>query len=92
MKPDLMSGRGERLIALTASFLAVATVIVSLRCYVRIFMRSSFGLDDGLAIASLVFSPIGLDLHFPGVSRRMKISSTYLVTNRFSLPLQLHSL
>jgi hypothetical protein len=53
---DNMSGQGKILVAVTASFLALAILTVWLRCYTRIFLQPSFGLDDGLAIASLVMT------------------------------------
>lgn len=51
-----MSGRGEPPVIVAALLVALATVIVLLRCYAHISLMPCFGLDDGLAIAALVFS------------------------------------
>jgi hypothetical protein len=40
----------------TALFLLLSWIFVSLRCYVRIFIQAYFGLDDIFAIACLVCS------------------------------------
>jgi hypothetical protein len=54
---------GPHLVPLAASFVAIATVIVALRCYVRMHVRPCFDLDDGLAIASLVIIFLVLSVH-----------------------------
>jgi hypothetical protein len=46
--------RGPQLAAVAILFLTLAWIFVSLRCYVRIVMIKSFGIDDWLAVASLV--------------------------------------
>lgn len=40
--------------AVTALFLLLSWIFVSLRCYVRIFVKAHFGLDDAFAIVCLV--------------------------------------
>lgn len=39
-----------------AVFLAIASVTVILRCYVRLFLVKAFGWDDGAMVIALVFS------------------------------------
>ena len=46
--------RGPQLAAVAILFLTLAWIFVSLRCYVRTVMIKSFGIDDWLAVASLV--------------------------------------
>jgi hypothetical protein len=46
--------RGPQLAAVAILFLTLAWIFVSLRCYVRTVMMKSFGMDDWLAVASLV--------------------------------------
>lgn len=54
--------RGPNIVVLAACFASTAALFVALRCYVRTSVRPVFGLDDGLAIASLVtiFSSPGI--------------------------------
>lgn len=40
------SGRGPELIAVYSFFAALTTIVITLRCYVRVFMVRSFGADD----------------------------------------------
>jgi hypothetical protein len=46
--------RGPLIAAVGILFLVLTWVAVTLRCYVRIFMIKSFGLDDWLSAAALV--------------------------------------
>jgi len=46
--------RGPQLAAVAILFLTLTWIFVSLRCYVRTVMMKSFGMDDWLAVASLV--------------------------------------
>jgi len=49
-----IDNRGPLIAAVGILFLVLTWVAVSLRCYVRIFMIKSFGLDDWLSVAALV--------------------------------------
>jgi hypothetical protein len=59
-----IDNRGTLIAAVGILFLVLTWVAVSLRCYVRIFMIKSFGLDDWLSAAALVrlFYQIHLEL------------------------------
>lgn len=46
--------RGDKVAEVTILFLALTWVAVSLRVYVRAIMTKSFGVDDWLAVLSLV--------------------------------------
>lgn len=72
-----MSGRGEVIVAITATFLSIAAVIVSLRCYAHTFLLPCFGLDDGLAIAALVCQSTLVDLPLESV---VISSLTWIIT------------
>ena len=48
------SGRGPQLIAVYSFFLALTTVTIALRVYVRSFLVNGFGLDDWSAIIGWV--------------------------------------
>lgn len=52
----IMSGdyRGDKVAQVAILFLALTWISVSLRVYVRGFMTKSFGIDDWLAIVTLV--------------------------------------
>ncbi|KAF7596054.1 hypothetical protein BBP40_003835 [Aspergillus hancockii] len=50
-----MTARSVQLLVVVISFLVVAVGIVALRCYVRLRIKRCFGLDDGLAVAALIF-------------------------------------
>jgi hypothetical protein len=43
-----------------AVFLAIASVTVILRCYVRLFLVKAFGWDDGAMVIALVCLPLFL--------------------------------
>lgn len=49
-----MSTRAAQLLGVVTSFLVLAVGTVALRCYVRLRIKRSFGLDDGLAVGALV--------------------------------------
>jgi hypothetical protein len=49
-----MQDRGPQLTGTCGSLLALATVAVSVRCYVRLAITKSFGYDDCLLVATLV--------------------------------------
>ena len=49
-----IDSRGLLIASIGILFLVLTWVAVSLRCYVRIFMIKSFGLDDWLSVAALV--------------------------------------
>jgi len=51
---DSMDNKGPIINTITALFLSLSWITVSLRCFVRVFMKAHFGLDDAFAIASLV--------------------------------------
>lgn len=40
--------------AISAAFLAVTVIVVSLRCYVRLQLVQAFGWDDGIMVFALV--------------------------------------
>jgi hypothetical protein len=40
-----------------AVFVAIASVTVILRCYVRLFVVKAFGWDDGAMVIAMVFHP-----------------------------------
>jgi hypothetical protein len=46
--------RGPAVVAVVGIMLGLSWITVSLRCYVRGVMIKSFGLDDWLAVATLV--------------------------------------
>ncbi|KAE8148335.1 hypothetical protein BDV25DRAFT_141860 [Aspergillus avenaceus] len=50
-----MTRRAAELLGVVVFFLVLALGIVILRCYVRLRIKRCFGLDDGLAVTSLVF-------------------------------------
>ena len=54
-----MQDRAQQLLAVTITFLVLAWVSVSLRCFVRLKIVKAFGLDDYLIVVSLVSN------HFP---------------------------
>jgi hypothetical protein len=47
--------RGPTVVAVSSLFIGLCTIVVGLRFYARLNRRVSFGLDDWLAAASLVF-------------------------------------
>jgi hypothetical protein len=51
-----MQDRGPQLAGICGAFLAVSIAAVSVRCYVRAFLTKSFGYDDWLIVATLVWS------------------------------------
>jgi hypothetical protein len=51
-----MQDRGPQLAGICGAFLAVSIAAVSVRCYVRAFLTKSFGYDDWLMVATLVWS------------------------------------
>jgi hypothetical protein len=48
-----MEDKGPAIIAVAAVFLGLSFIVVTLRCIVRVGIRG-FGIDDALAVASLV--------------------------------------
>jgi hypothetical protein len=52
---------GQLIAAVGILFLVLTWVAVTSRCYVRIFMIKSFGLDDWLSVAALV--RLALQMH-----------------------------
>ena len=51
-----MQDRGPQLAGISGAFLAASVAAVSVRCYVRTFLTKSFGYDDWLIVATLVWS------------------------------------
>jgi hypothetical protein len=51
-----MQDRGPQLAGICGAFLAISVAAVSVRCYVRAFLTKSFGYDDWLIVATLVWS------------------------------------
>jgi hypothetical protein len=54
---DLIMANGERgadIKAVAILFLTLSWISVSLRCYVRLFIKKIFRVDDWLAVATLV--------------------------------------
>jgi hypothetical protein len=51
-----MQDRGPQLVGVLVSFLAASIAAVCVRCYVRTFLTKSFGYDDWLIVATLVWS------------------------------------
>jgi hypothetical protein len=49
-----IENRGPQVEAVAIAFLALSWVTISLRCYVRLFMKKLFRIDDWLAVVSLV--------------------------------------
>lgn len=49
--------RGPQASAVAVVFLVTSWVAIILRVYVRCFVKSAFGIDDALAIVSLVCDP-----------------------------------
>jgi hypothetical protein len=49
-----VGGRGPELLGTLGLFLALSTTAIILRCYCRIFIVKSFGLDDWSAAAAWV--------------------------------------
>lgn len=52
--PIAPAGRGPELLATVGLFVALSTIAIGLRCYTRIFIVKSFGLDDYTAFAAWV--------------------------------------
>ncbi|KFY69720.1 hypothetical protein V498_10430, partial [Pseudogymnoascus sp. VKM F-4517 (FW-2822)] len=50
--PIAPAGRGPELLGTVGLFVALGTIAISLRCYTRIFIVKSFGLDDYTALAA----------------------------------------
>jgi len=51
-----MQDRGPQLAGICGALLAMSIAAVSVRCYVRAFLTKSFGYDDWLIVATLVWS------------------------------------
>ena len=51
---DCAQDRGTEALVVNGVLLSIATVIVALRLYIRIFMRRNLGWDDYFIVASLV--------------------------------------
>jgi hypothetical protein len=49
-----IENRGPEIEAVAILFLVVSWIAVGLRCYVKLFMKKIFKIDDWLAVASLV--------------------------------------
>lgn len=49
-----IENRGPEVEAVAVTFLVLSWVAVGLRCYVRLFMKKLFRIDDWLALISLV--------------------------------------
>ena len=49
-----IGGRGPELLGTLGLFLALSTATILLRCYCRIFLVKSFGLDDWFAVLAWV--------------------------------------
>lgn len=51
------SGRGPELIGTYTTFVALTTIFVGLRVYVRTFLVKSFGAEDYTSVAAWVIQP-----------------------------------
>jgi len=50
-----IAGRGPQVNAVYGMFLALSTVAIALRCYCRVFVVKSFGVDDYSAVIAWVW-------------------------------------
>lgn len=57
------AGRGPELLGTVGLFVALSTIAIILRCYTRIFIVKSFGLDDYTAAAAWVRHHFSLRYH-----------------------------
>lgn len=54
MAEDHHADRGPQVAGVAASFLALCWIAIGLRCYCRLVIVKSFGIDDYLAVAAQV--------------------------------------
>ena len=52
--PEERQNKGTAFMVVTLTFTVIASVVVNLRVYIRIWVKRTFGWDDGLIIFSLV--------------------------------------
>ncbi|KAF7853069.1 hypothetical protein EAF04_010808 [Stromatinia cepivora] len=68
----------------TLIFFIIACVAVALRCYVRTKLLKAFGLDDALAVCSLLFLCVGVVLTFLGINSGFGQHTDNLTLEEFS--------